>query len=328
MSTRRHRRALAAIALSAASVASVTAVAAPAGANGHGRNNGPTIVDLAVGNPELSSLVAAVQKAGLVETLSNRSARLTVFAPTNQAFADLLASLGISSLDAVDAETVKAILLDHVVGLPLDARSVARADTFDWRIPTLGGLQLDVARSDARTPARINNADIVAGNVFASNGVVHVIDAVLTDPDPRPSIVELAAGDPNFSILVEAVTKAGLVETLANAPKATVLAPTNDAFVALLGQLGLSSLDEVPVDTLRAILLDHVLANDLGSQDVLARISNGWRAPRTLGGLRWQFTNNGALQVNGVNITAVDIEGRNGVIHVIDQVLIQQGNGH
>jgi transforming growth factor-beta-induced protein len=126
---------------------------------------------------------------------------------------------------------------------------------------------------------------------------------------------------PDLSILVQAVQKAGLAGALADRHgEYTVFAPTNEAFVALLGQLGLTSLDDVPVDTLRAILLDHVVPKELDAADVLRLASKG-RPAHTLGGLDLRFTTS-PLQVNGVDVVATDVEGSNGTVHVISSVLL------
>ena len=101
----------------------------------------------------------------------------------------------------------------------------------------------------------------------------------------------------------------------------TIFAPTNDAFVALLGKLGVTSLDDIPVATLKAVLLYHVVAGELDAVDATTRIPNHQGA-NTVGGLWLQFTA-GPLQVSGANIVAVDAEAGNGTVHVIDQVLLR-----
>jgi len=301
-------------------------VSAPgiAGASNHhwgegrrARAHQPTIVDLAAATPDLSILVQAVQKAGLAETLADRHGEFTVFAPTNEAFVALLGQLGLKSLDDVPVDTLRAILLDHVLPWSNNSKDLAGYARRGFDPTTIGGLPLDYDAS----PAGVNDAAIAASDIKAANGYVFVIDKVLQNPDPRPTIAGLAIATPDLSILVQAVQKAGLVDAL-NDPtsKLTVFAPTNEAFVALLGQLGLKSLDDVPVDTLKAILLDHVVPKELDAADVLRRADKG-RPTHTLGGLDLRFTTS-PLQVNGVDITATDIEGSNGTVHVISSVLL------
>jgi transforming growth factor-beta-induced protein len=243
-------------------------------------------------------------------------------APTNDAFAALLAQLGLTSLDQVPVDTLKAILLDHVLGEADSSWELARDDRKDVEPHALGGLAIDYDRE----PAGVNDANVVTADIKARNGYVHVIDRVLLDPDPRPTIAQLAIGNPDLSILVQAVTKAGLVDAISD-PNAnlTVFAPTNAAFVALLGQLGLASLDDVPVDTLRGILLDHVVVKELDRVDLEVRCGWwGWHGARTetLGGLKLRFSRDGT-RVNGTDIVATDVEGSNGTVHVIDAVLLR-----
>ena len=312
-----HRRLVIAV-FAALALLATPPLAGAHGWGGHRHHRQPTIVELAQGNPDLSVLVQAVTKAGLADTLADRRADLTVFAPTNEAFAALLGQLGLASLDDVPVDTLKAILLDHVVGERLSSRRLAWDDRRDVEPHALGGLALDYDRQ----PAGVNDANVVAADVRAANGVVHVIDRVLLDPDPRPTIAALAIGTPDLSTLVQAVTKAGLVDAISD-PNATltVFAPTNEAFAALLAQLGLASLDDVPVDTLKAILLDHVVQGELDQVDLQRRGCSSWQRTTTLGGLRLRFSGDGS-RVNRADIVAADVEGSNGTVHVIDRVLL------
>lgn len=284
------------------------------------RHHQPTLVDLAASNPDLSILVEAVQKAGLVDALVDRRADLTVFAPTNDAFVALLGQLGVGGLYDIDADTLREVLLDHVLTERSDSRRLARSDRRDVRPVTLGGLAIDFDRS----PASVNGADVVAADLRARNGVVHVIDSVLLDPDPRPTLAGLAVANPDLSILVQAATRAGLVEVLAAPGDLTVFAPTNDAFVALLGKLGVASLDDIDTDTLRGVLLDHVVPGELDEVDLMERRG---RRTDTLGDLRLRFDRH-PLTVNGVDIVATDVEGSNGTVHVIDEVLLDPAPRH
>jgi transforming growth factor-beta-induced protein len=316
---RSHRRRWTTAAASLAVLSGSIALAAPASANGGTYAAPTTIVSVAKSDPDLSILVQAVVKAGLADTLSDPNGQFTVFAPTNEAFVALLKQLGVSSLDDIPVATLRAVFLDHVITGPYQywAGNLEEADWNDQRLVTAGGLALDTDRA----PLSVNDAAIVAADIPATNGVVHVIDRVLLDPDPRPTIVGIASSNPDFSILTAAVIKAGLADTLAD-PSAnlTVFAPTNEAFVALLAKLGVASLDDIPVDTLRAVLLDHVVVGELDAVDVVGRLESGEGAD-SIGGLWLQF-GSGPLTVNGVNIVATDIEGSNGTVHVIDQVLL------
>jgi transforming growth factor-beta-induced protein len=279
--------------------------------------SGPNIVQLAQSNPDLSVLVQAVVKAGYADELALPGIDLTVFAPTNDAFVALLGDLGYSSLDEVPVSALQQILKDHVLPAPVSSAQLAAWDIADFRPTTFGYLTLDADRA----PASVNDAHIVAADLQASNGVVHVIDKVLLDPDPRPTIAELATATPDLSILLQAVTKAGLADVLAAPGDYTVFAPTNDAFIDLLASLGYSSLDQVDVATLRGVLLDHVVASELDAVDVAGIVDTGTAIP-SLGGLHLTFTS-GPLAVNGVPIAATDVEASNGTVHVISAVLLE-----
>ena len=269
------------------------------------------IVEIASANPDFSILVDAVVKAGLVDALSAADDELTVFAPTNDAFVALLeATEGVSSLDDLTVEQITDILLYHVLG----GKTYAR-DLSDGLIATtLNGE--DVKFTINEMGAKINESNIVMTDIIASNGVIHVIDAVLTPPQ---NIVEIASANPDFSILVDAVVKAGLVDALSGDDELTVFAPTNDAFVALLEATeGVSSLDDLSVEQITDILLYHVIGGKVYSN----QLSDGQRA-ETLNGKFVEFTvNEEGIKVNDSNIAPADILASNGVIHVIDQVLL------
>jgi len=306
---------------SIATIVAAGALLAPAGAvastSKHGgRHHKPTIAQLAASTPELSILVQAAEKAGLVDELADRRAHLTVFAPTNDAFVALLGQLGYASLDEVPVDALRGILLDHVLAKPLSSRTLGWLDRWDVEPTALGGLAIDFDRS----PAGVNDAGIAIADLKAKNGYVHVIDRVLLDPDPRPTIAELAIATPALSTLVTAVTRAGLVEAISDRDaNLTVFAPTNDAFAALLGSLGLTSLDQVGDDALKGILLDHVVAKELDAVDLRQR-GWSWHRTRTLGGLKLRFSD-GGTKVNRATIAITDVEGANGTVHVIDRVL-------
>jgi transforming growth factor-beta-induced protein len=317
---RKHRRTTTKVAAGAVAV-SLAVGGLATGASAHGVPNdlprsGPNIVQLAQSNPDLSILVQAVVKAGYAEPLSQPGIDLTVFAPDNDAFIALLGQLGYSSLDEVPVGALQQILLDHVLPSPVTSAQLAAWDVVDYRPTTFGYLTLDADRS----PAAVNDAGIVAADLYASNGIVHVIDKVLLDPDPRPTIAQLAIATPDLSILVEAVVRTGLVDVLSEPGDYTVFAPTNAAFTSLLGALGYTSLDQVDTATLRGILLDHVVGAELDAVDVGGVIDTGAVIP-SLGGLGLTFTS-APLAVNGVPIAATDIEGSNGTVHVITNVLL------
>ncbi|MFZ4584404.1 MAG: fasciclin domain-containing protein [Acidimicrobiia bacterium] len=308
-------RSFAAASMLVAALGTAAVIAPPAVAKSAPK---PNLVQLAQSDPDLSILVQAVVKAGLVDALADKNAKFTVFAPTNQAFVHLLGLVGASSLDDVPTPLLKDILLDHVLAERNSAARLGGFDLRDFRPTTLGGLKIDFDRADGG----VNNAHVVAANLAASNGVVHKIDTVLLDPDPRPTIAGIVSAIPDTSILLQAVVKAGLADVLSDrSGRFTVFAPTNDAFVALLGKLGVAGLDDIPVDTLKSVLLDHVVGRELDAVTVLER-ADSRRATPTLGGLKLRFDASN-VSVNGVHIVKTDVEGSNGTVHIINQVLLR-----
>ena len=277
------------------------------------------IVDTAVGAGTFGTLVAAVQAAGLVETLKGEGP-FTVFAPTEEAFAALPAGT-IEALLADPAGDLTQILLYHVV-----PGKVMAADVSD-------GLEADTAQGGkvkfmvADGKVMINDANIVATDVVASNGVIHVIDKVILPPaaeeaaaEAAPAagtIPEVATAAGNFNTLLAAVTAAGLAETLSGEGPFTVFAPTDEAFAALPAGT-VEALLADPAGDLTQILLYHVVPGKVMAADV----SDGLEADTAQGGKVAFTVADGKVMINGANIVATDIEASNGVIHVIDAVIL------
>jgi transforming growth factor-beta-induced protein len=255
-----------------------------------------SIVEIASGDARFSSLVAALTKAGLVDDLSG-AGPFTVFAPTNDAFTAALAALG-KTLDQLTADDLKPILTYHVV-----SGTVKSNDLKAGPVKTLSGVSAFVSTAGG---AKVNNASVTSADILASNGVVHVIDKVLLPPN----LVQAAGYAGSFSKLIEAVTAAGLAETL-SAPTAnlTVFAPTDTAF---------GKLSAVPSgDALKNVLLYHVVSGKVLSTDLTAGA-----VPTLLTGKSLTITLTGGAKVNNVPIDVVDVVTTNGVIHVVGTVLI------
>merc|ERR1711904_628960 len=241
---------------------------------------GPSIVEPASGIPTLSSLVDAVVAADLVPALSDPSTTYTVFAPTNEAFASLLDTLGVETVDDIDTDVLTKVLKYHVVpvaALSTDLTDGQVLDTLD--VPET----LTVDLSDGVKIVGIGStATVIAPDNLAGNNVVHVIDEVLlpfelpgspseeptTEPVPEgptpeipsDSIAGVALTVPDLSILVEALIQAGLVGEFVDPTSTfTVLAPTNDAFADALAALSFDSLEDIPIDTLADVLSYHVI---------------------------------------------------------------------
>ena len=308
------------------------------------------IVDTAVAAGDFNTLVTAVQAAGLVDALKGEGP-FTVFAPTDEAFAKLPAE----TLQAALADPqglLTQVLLYHVV-----PGKVMAADLSDgMEAATLQGENVTFTLGDG--VAMVNDANIVATDIETSNGVIHVIDTVILPPSitgaamseeamaeepaaeaasseaapaeeaaPEASsdaamadmadIVDTAVAAGSFNTLVAAVQAAGLVDALKGEGPFTVFAPTDDAFAAL-PEGTIDALLADPTGDLTQILLYHVVPGKVMAAD----LSDGMEAA-TLQGKPVTFTlGDGVAKVNDANIIATDIETSNGVIHVIDSVLL------
>lgn len=299
--------------LAAALGASTSVLQACGGSDDEPQRN---IVELAQNTPELSILVEAVVAAGLAPTLSTGS--LTVFAPTNAAFAALLAELGLSK-EALLANKplLTAVLTYHVLG-----SRVVRADVPLGKAitPVSGGFfKIESANGLKITDGRNRVTTITSTDIQASNGVVHLVDRVLLPADK--DIVATAMAVPDFSILVEAVAAAGLVATLQGPGPFTVFAPTNAAFAALLAELGLTK-EALLANT---ALLTRVLTYHVVPARVLKAEVPVNTAIATVQGQ--SFTVNPSLVITDQSlrtsrITGTDVFASNGVVHTVDRVLL------
>lgn len=275
-----------------------------------------SIVDIAVGNEDFSILVAALQKAELVGALQGEGP-FTVFAPNNAAFLKLLEGLGITAEQLLDHPQLSEVLLYHVV-----SGKVMSTDLSDgMTAPTLKGDTIEV---DLSSGVKINSSNVIAADIESSNGVIHVIDTVLVPSDfvleteaELPSIVDIAVGNEDFSILVAALQKAELVGALQGEGPFTVFAPTNEAFIKLLNGLGISAEDLLAQPDLAKVLLYHVVSGKVMSTD----LSDGLKAP-SLNGQELEFDLKSGVKVSGSTVVTADIEASNGVIHVIDTVMV------
>jgi|NOAtaT_6_FD_contig_51_5590071_length_2143_multi_12_in_0_out_0_2 transforming growth factor-beta-induced protein len=267
------------------------------------------LVDIVVNNADFSTLKTALVEASLVDTL--KAGTFTVFAPTNAAFAKL-PSETLTALLANPTQLAR-VLLYHVVPGNLAAQDVLSSST----LTTANSLSLSVNLRDGKP--FINDSGIIATDVLASNGVVHVIDTVLLppaeQPAPAPNLVELVVNSPQFSTLRAALEAAQLVDTIKNG-NFTIFAPTNEAFAkipqetleALLGNK----------DALTQILLYHAVPGKLLAQDVLSSSTLTTANQLALSvSLR-----DGKPFINDSGIVATDVLASNGVVHVIDTVLL------
>lgn len=268
-----------------------------------------------------NALLSASAKAGITGTLTDSNAQLTVFAPTDKAFADLAGRLGYADaatmVNALPASALQSILSYHVLGtkkLANDLRSggTTQATAYSYtNTPAL--LTFDFNNGARITDAALTTATILTPDVAASNGVIHAIDKVLVPPGVL-NIVQMAQANPLFSSLVSAVVASDLQGTLSGAGPFTVFAPTNTAFAAAPQNLS--------APQLRTVLSYHVLA----SQVLSTQIPFGTPVA-TVAGQNITIASGPPPTIRDTTaaearIVAVDVRASNGVIHVIDKVLI------
>jgi transforming growth factor-beta-induced protein len=234
-----------------------------------------------------------------------------VFAPTNDAFNALFSDLGISGIDDLSKETLTPILKYHVLGTEAKS-SMITSGYYNTLSPAQGSyISLKV---DVSSGVKLNKtANVTKADVDVNNGVIHVIDKVLLPP----TVVDQALNNDSFSILVQAVVKANLVDALNGNGPFTIFAPTNAAFEALFSTLGISGIADLTAEQLTPILTYHVVSGNVLS----TQLSEG--AVPTLNGESLSVSLSPAPEINGTaKIIATDVQASNGVIHVIDNVLL------
>ena len=252
------------------------------------------------------SLVAAVIQAELLETLQGEGP-FTVFAPTDQAFAD--AGIDLAALDTVEGKAALSdILLYHVVSSEVPSSAVT--DCMDATAANGQTLSFSVGSS-----VMVNDATVTMADVATSNGVIHVIDKVLSPTDTPNDIARTAQCTGVHSSLVAALAQAELVETLQGEGPFTVFAPTDQAFAD--AGIDLASFDTPEgKETLTDILLYHVVSGAVPAADVAE--CGGATA---VNGQPLAFTVGDSVMINDATVSIADVDTSNGVIHVIDKVL-------
>jgi len=265
-----------------------------------------TVVEVIVNSPDHNTLETAVVEAGLVDAL-NGDGPFTVFAPTDAAF-DLLPEATVDALLADPTGDLARILLYHVVGA-----TVLSTDLSDGQsAATLLGQNITV---DLSSGVMINNAMVTVADIPASNGVVHVIDAVLLPP--ASTVVDVVVNSEVHNTLEQAVIAAGLVDDLSGDGPITLFAPTDAAF-ALIDPTDLAALLADPTGALTDILLYHAVSGEFLSTD----LSDGMMAPTLFGQNVSVSINNDGVFINNAQVTVANIRTLNGVVHVIDAVLL------
>lgn len=288
-----------------------------------------TIAAVASSDANLSVLADALDRAGLTATLDGNGS-YTVFAPTNQAFTAFLQQKGFANLEAVPVPVLKEILLNHVVSGKATSSSLttgyvktmakgsaSSSNTLSMYINTANGVVINGGASNG-------GAAVTTADVMASNGVVHIVSNVID----LPTVASHAIANPDFAILVQALTRddqpdfAGILSGTQSSPF-TVFAPNNAAFGSLLTELNLSGLAQVPQATLENTLKYHVIAG----QNVLAASLMDNMMVNTFQGGSFTVNLEGGASITDANgrvatITATDVQASNGVVHVINKVLL------
>lgn len=283
----------------------------------------PSIVEIATGDDDFDSLVVALVRADLVDALSG-DGPFTVFAPTNEAFVALLDELELDGIGQIDLDVLTSVLLFHVVSGKVESTDLSTGYVKTLNATGPGETKPDLY-VDLSSGVKLNgSSNVETPDVMASNGVIHVIDAVMLPP----SIVDLALSNSNFSILVDLLVRADLVDALKADGPFTVFAPTNAAFADLLTELDYADVDamiaDLGIDFIAKVLKNHVVS---GANVLSSTLTNN-QVVSPLDG------NDFTIQISGSTVTikdandrvsgivTVDVQGTNGVIHVINKVIL------
>lgn len=283
----------------------------------------PATLAVAAQSQGLTDLGAAAAKAGLSSTLSDPTAQLTVFGPTNAAFDTLATQLGYADgpalVDALPASALASIITYHVLPSRKSSTDLSAGGTqptdyvFEGAAATLA---VDASSGVALTDADLTTAHVATADVGAANGVLHVVDKVLVPPGVL-NVVQMAQANPDFTSLVGALVSVGLQDTLSGSGPFTVFAPTNEAFAAIADTVA-----TLTPDQLTQVLEYHVVAGQVLAADI------PFGTPiATLDGQTFTIESGTPPTIvdttdTPADIVATDVRASNGVIHVIDKVLL------
>ncbi len=279
-----------------------------------------TILEVAAANSELSTFLAALDRADLTSTLTSGGS-FTVFAPTNAAFTAFLAANGHAKLEDIPIATLKQLLQYHMVIGELKSGGISAAGyiaslaTFDAT-----GSALKLYLENTATLLINNSVAVTTADLSASNGVVHIVSKVIA----LPKVVDHLQNDLTFSAFILALTRADLsidyFATLTEPGPFTVFAPSNAAFAELLIELGLNNLNDISADLLNSILQYHIVPNS----NLAAEQLEDTLEVTTLGGKKISINAGNKLtdqQGHQGNLITLDIQASNGVVHSVDRVL-------
>jgi len=284
----------------------ILAIAVPSAYAGYGKKK--DIVDTAIEAGNFTTLATALTEAGLVDALKG-DGPFTVFAPTDEAFAKLPKGTVETLLKPENRDRLVAILKYHVISGKVKANRVVKLDAAE----TLNGQRVDINTDNGVT---VDNANVTAMDIEARNGVIHVIDTVLLPTSE--TIVGVAKEAGTFKTLIAALKTAGLGEALMGEGPFTVFAPTDDAFAKLPEGTVESLLKQENLEKLQMILKYHVVSGRVFSDAIVQK-----KSVPTLAGVDVRISmKDGKAKANESEIVATDIDASNGVIHVLDSVLL------
>lgn len=280
-----------------------------------------TITGLAVKSPNLSILVQALTRANLATTLQG-SGSFTVFAPTDAAFTAFLQANNFANINQVPQDVLTRILLNHVVSGNFRAANLQTGYIKTLATSATSGNNTMSMFVNTASGVRLNGvASVTTPDVVASNGVIHIVDAVIN----LPTIVTHATANPNFTSLVGALTGQGqpnFVEILSGTGPFTVFAPTNAAFTSLNTELAPGGIASVSAANLTRVLRYHVVSGNVLAASLMAGSVATLETPQS-----FTVSLTGGAKITDVrnrvaNVTATDVQCSNGVIHVLDKVLL------
>ena len=277
------------------------------------------IIELAQSNTDLSTFVTAVDAAGLTSALKG-TGPFTVFAPSNDAFNML--DEGVLETLIANPEVLADLLKYHVV-----SGKKMSADLSNGTVPTLlSGESINITVSGG-TVTLNGTSNVETADLEATNGVIHIIDEVIFPEGfelPLKSIYEIASETPSLSILADALAMfPELEDALSSDGSYTVFAPTNDSFTALMGVIGQTNPDNIPLDVLERILKYHVIA---GASLMSSDLTDGQTAATLLSDedVITVSIDGTSVKINGANVTTADVEASNGYVHIVDAVLVPE----
>jgi transforming growth factor-beta-induced protein len=267
------------------------------------------IVEVLSTESDLSTMFAAINY-GMIGNLLENYSPFTVFAPSNEAFDEFFTNLGVSGIEDLSSETLDSIILYHMLGGEVQASlfengfvsTLSAGPDFQPMVMLMSGYK-----------STLNvDATITGFNIMASNGVIHVIDKVLL----FPTVLDILNMDGGFKHFVEAMNKAEMDSIMIAKGPYTIFAPTDEAFEELFTDRGMSGIDDMTKEQLVPILQFHIARGNLESADL------NYSTISTLNGDVVVDLSSSYVINSSANVTEIDLQGKNGVVHSINKVLI------